>query len=70
MASGINTQANVAHGTTAWVRRDAVATSQSRGWPTQGAGGAQGADTWQEATRTPVRGTTWQVGLAYGGPTG
>ena len=41
----------MAHGTTARVRRGAEATWQSRGWPTRGAGGAQGADTWQEATR-------------------
>ena len=27
------------------------ATWQGRGWPTRGAGSAQGADTWQEATR-------------------
>ena len=33
------------------MRRDTKATWQSRGWPTRGAGGAQGADTWQEATR-------------------
>ena len=41
----------MARGTTAWMRRSIEATWQSRGWPTQGAGGAQGADTWQEATR-------------------
>ena len=37
------------------------------GWPARGAGGA---DTWQEATRTSVRGATWQVRMARGGPTG
>ena len=38
-------------GTTARVRRGAEATWQSRGWPTQSTRGAQGANTWQEATR-------------------
>ena len=51
MASGTGARADVACKTTARVRRDAEATWQSRGWPTRGAGGAQGADTWQEATR-------------------
>ena len=37
----------MARGTTARVRRGAEATWQSRGWPTRGAGGAQGAATWQ-----------------------
>ena len=37
------------------------------GWPARGTGGA---DAWQEATRTPVRGATWQVRMARGGPTG
>ena len=41
----------MAHETTARVRRGAEATWQSRGWPTRGAGGAQGANKWQEATR-------------------
>ena len=41
----------MARGTTARVRRGAEATWQSRGWPTRGPGGAQGADTWQEAMR-------------------
>ena len=49
----------------------AEATWQSHGWPTRGAGGAQGADTWQEATRVhgstraPVWGATWheRVGI-------
>ena len=36
-------------------------------WPARGAGGV---DAWQEATRTPVRGATWQVRMARGGPTG
>ena len=53
-------------GTTARSRRGAEAMWQSRGWPTRGAGGTQGADMWQEATRvhgstrTPVWGATWQ----------
>ena len=51
MASGTSAQADVARGTTARERRGAEATWQSRGWPTRGVGGAQGADTWQEATR-------------------
>ena len=33
------------------MRRGTEATWQGRGLPTLGAGGAQGADTWQEATR-------------------
>ena len=41
---------HVARGTTAWVRRGAEAMCQSHRWPARGAGGAQGADTWQEAT--------------------
>ena len=76
MASGARWRADVVHGTTARARRGAEATWQSRGWPTRGAGGAQGGDTWQEATRvhgstrTPVWGATWQVRSADGGPTG
>ena len=56
----------MARETTARVRHGAEATWQSRGWPTRGAGGAQGANTWQEATRVhgstrmPVWGATWQ----------
>ena len=56
----------MAHGTTARMRRGAEATWQSRGWPTRGAGGTQGAATWQGATRphgsmwAPVWGATWQ----------
>ena len=58
--------AGPARGTTARMRRDTEATWQGRRWPTRGPGGAQGADTWQEATsvhgstRTPVWGATWQ----------
>ena len=44
-------EADVACGTTAWMRRGTEATWQGRGWPTRGAGGAQGVDTWQEDTR-------------------
>ena len=51
MASGTSGRADVAHGTTAWMRRGTEATWQSHGWPSRGAGCAQGADTWQEATR-------------------
>ena len=43
--------ADVALGTTARMRRGTAATWQGRGLPTRGAGGAQGANTWQEATR-------------------
>ena len=42
-------RADVAHGTSAWMRRRTEATWQSHGRPTRGAGGA---DAWQEATRT------------------
>ena len=51
MASGISVQADVARETTVRMRRGTKATWQGRGWPTRGAGGAQDADTWQEATR-------------------
>ena len=44
-------RADVARETTARMRHGAEATWQGRGWPTRGAGGAQGADMWQEATR-------------------
>ena len=66
MVSGASWHADVARGTSAWMRHGGEATWQGRGWPTRGAGGAQGADTWQEATRvhgstrTPVWGATWQ----------
>ena len=65
MASGSCGRADVACGTTAWVRRGTEATWHSHGWPARGASGAQGADTWQvatQSTRTPVRGATWQTG--------
>ena len=58
--------ADVARGTTERMRRVAEATWQGRGWPAQGTGGAQGADTWQEATRftrMPVWGATWREGV-------
>ena len=51
VASGTTARADVARGTTARMSHSAEATWQSRGWPTRGAGGAQGVDTWQEATR-------------------
>ena len=65
--------------TTAQMRRGTEATWQGRGWPTRGAGGAEGADTWHEATRVHVGPRGRRVGrhvacggggLAYGGPTG
>ena len=52
VASGSCGHADVARGTTAWVRRGTEATWQSHGWPARGAGGAQGADTWQVATQS------------------
>ena len=76
VASGASWRADMARGTTARGRRGAEATWQSHGWPTRGAGGAQGADTWQEATRVrtstrmPVWGATWQERSACEGPTG
>ena len=42
--------ADVARRTTARMWRGTEATWQGCGWPTRGVGGAQGADTWQEAT--------------------
>ena len=67
----------MARGTIARMRRGAEATWQSRGWPMRGAGGAQSATTWQEATRprgsmwAPVWGARWQEGgKAVGGPMG
>ena len=59
------------------MRRGTEATWQCRAWPTQGVGGAQVERVARtrgrrscESTRTPVRGTMWQGGLAIGGPTG
>ena len=63
--------AEVACGTTEWMRCGVEATWQGRGWPAQGIGGAQDADTWQEATgstRTPVWGATWREGSQVKGP--
>ena len=51
MVSGASGRADEEHGTTARMRPGTEATWQGRGWPTRGAGGAKGADTWQEATR-------------------
>ena len=73
VVSGTGWRADVERGTTALMRRGTEATWQGSGWPARGAGGAEGADTWQEATRstrTPVKGATWQTGMAVGGPTG
>ena len=55
--AGSATSWHVARGTIERMRRGAEATWQSRGWPTRGAGGAQGTATWQEATRP--RGSRW-----------
>ena len=73
VAGGTTARADVVCRTTARVRRDAEAMWQSRGWPTRGACGAQGANTWQEATRIHAdarvgRHVAW--GLAGEGPTG
>ena len=61
----------MARGTTARMRCGSKATWQGCGWPTRGAGGAQGAGTWQEATRVHAgpcgrpcgapRGRGWQM---------
>ena len=71
MASGPRRRADVAREISAWMRRGTEATWQSHGQPARGAGGA---DAWQEATRTPVRGAMWQVRVhmwrahGYSGP--
>ena len=52
MASRTGRRADVARGTTALMRRGTKATWQGSGWPARGAGGAEGTDTWQEATRS------------------
>ena len=73
MARGARWRADVARRTTARMRRDTMATWQSRRWPTRGAGGAQDAYTWQEATRVHADarvGRHVAGGLAFGGPTG
>ena len=67
------TGADVACGTTARMRRGTKATWQGRGWPARGAGGAWGADTWQEATRVHAdarEGRHVAGGSASEGPTG
>ena len=50
VASGTGWRADMERGTSARMRRGAEATWQGREWPTRGPCGAQGADTWQEAT--------------------
>ena len=73
MASGPSWLDDVARGTTARMQRGAEATWQGRGWPTRG---AQGADTWQEATHVHAGphgcpcGAPHARGSAGGGPTG
>ena len=72
MASKTTARADVVRGTTAQMQRGAEATWQGRGWPTRGACGAQGADTWQEATRVHADarvGRHVAEGSADGGPT-
>ena len=77
MASGTSGRADVARRTTARMQCGTEATWQGRGWPTRGAGGAQGVDTWQEATRVHASPRRCQCGAprgkrgsAFGGPTG
>ena len=63
----------MARKTTARMRRGTEAMWQGRGWPKRGAGGAQGADTWQEATRVHAGarvGHHLAGGSASEGPTG
>ena len=52
VVSGAGWRADVARTTTALMRRGTDATWQGSGWPERGAGGAEVADTWQEATRS------------------
>ena len=52
VASGTGWRADVARGTTVLMRRGTNATWQGSGWPARGAGGVEGADTWQEAMRS------------------
>ena len=52
MACGTGWRADVACGTTALMRCGTEATWQGSGWPAGGTGGAEGVDTWQEATRS------------------
>ena len=72
MASGPRRRADVACGTSAWMRHGTEGTWQSHAWPMRGAGGA---DMWQEATQTGPRGRPVGAprgigGFAYGGSTG
>ena len=66
VVSGARWRADVARGTTVQMRRGIEATWQGRRWPTRGAGGTQGADTWQEATRVHAG----PRGCPYGAPHG
>ena len=50
VASGTSWRADLARGATALRRRGTEATWQGSGWSARRAGGASGADTWQEAT--------------------
>ena len=70
VASGTDRRADVARGTTARMRRGVEATWQGRGWPTQGACGAPGADMWQEATRVHVVHADASVGCHVAGAVG
>ena len=56
----------MARWTTARMRHGSEATWQGRGWPTLGARGAHGADTW----RRPRVSTRVHVGARVGGPRG
>ena len=74
VASGPDGELTRGARTTVRMRRGAEATWQGSGWPTRGAGGTQGADTWQEAThvhvstRTPVGGYVADKGRQVKGP--
>ena len=50
------------------MRRGTQGHVAERARPTRCAGSACGVDTWQEATRMPVRGATWQGGWRVKGP--
>ena len=56
VASGPRRRADVARGTSAWMRRDTEAPWQSHGWPARGAGCA---NAWQEATWMGPHGRPW-----------
>ena len=72
--AGTSGRADVARGTTALTRRGTEATWQSAGGRREAQVCVEGADTWQEATRSTRvhadarEGTTWHVGWHMEGP--